>query len=232
MKIACFLYHRFTAIDMLGPITAWNFVPGVQFEVVAAKKGLVETDTGLAFNATHDFSDFSPNPDVVFAPGGAMPTFDAMLDEPLLEAVARAGANAKWVTSVCTGSLVLAAAGLLEGYRSACHWFARPYLEMFGAIPDASRVVIDRNRASGGGMTAGIDFGLHMLGQWCGEAKGRSTELILEYAPEPPFGTGRPDLPGADTTLVDAVSKGIATVMPFAVAERAAARMNARRKAA
>lgn len=230
MKVACFLYPQFTSIDMIGPITVWQFVPDVQFEFIAARKGPLTTDTGLAFVATHDYQDASSDPDVVFVPGGARPTFDALQDPALLEAVAHAGARAKWITSVCTGSLVLGAAGLLQGYRSACHWYARPWLEKFGAIPDPARVVIDRNRASGGGVTAGIDFGLRMAAEWGGEPAGRLIELILEYAPEPPFRTGRPEL--ADAATLAAAQQTVLPLMPETLADRAAQRLRDARAAA
>lgn len=229
MKIACFLYPQFTSIDMIGPITAWNFVPGVQFEFIAARTGPIATDTGLEFVATHDYQSASRDPDVVFVPGGGLPTFEALQDPALLEAIAKAGARATWVTSVCTGSLVLGAAGLLQGYRSACHWQARPWLNKFGAIPDDARVVIDRNRASGGGVTAGLDFGLRMAAEWGGESAGRLIELVMEYAPEPPFRTGRPELADADTLA--AARQIVAPLMPEALVDRAALRLRERRPA-
>lgn len=225
MKIACFLYPQFTSIDMIGPITAWHFVPGVEFEFIAAKKGPVVTDTGLAFVATHDFNDMSANPDVVFVPGGGLPTFEALQDEALLAAIARAGQQAQWVTSVCTGSLLVGAAGLLTGYRSACHWYPRAWLEKFGATPDDGRVVIDRNRASGGGVTAGLDFGLRMAAEWGGEAAGRLIELTMEYAPEPPFGCGRPEL--ADDETLGMARGMMESLMPESRVDQAAQRLKA-----
>jgi cyclohexyl-isocyanide hydratase len=222
MKIACFLYPNFTSIDLIGPITAWRFVPGVEFEFIAAAKGPMRTDTGLEFIITHDFSDFSRNPDVVFVPGGGLCSFEAMQDDALLRALALAGGQAKWVTSVCTGAMILAAAGLLDGYRSSCYWYARPYLTKFGAIPDERRVVIDRNRASGGGVTAGIDFGLRMAAEWTNEANGQLIELVMEYAPEPPFNTGRPEL--ADATTLATARKVIGPLMSEALADQAAER--------
>lgn len=224
MKIACFLYPQFTLIDMVGPITAWQFVPGVQFEFIAARKGPIATDTGLELVATHSYEEATPNPDVVFVPGGGQPTFEALQDETLLRAVARAGAQTKWVTSVCTGALVLGAAGLLRGYRSACYWYARPWLEKFGAIPDEGRVVIDRNRASGGGVTAGIDFGLRMAAEWGGEPAGKLIELVMEYAPEPPFRSGRPEL--ADAATLATARQIVSPMMSEAVLDRAARRLH------
>jgi cyclohexyl-isocyanide hydratase len=199
VKIACFLYPKFTSADLINPITVWQFVPDVQFEFIAAAKGPVATDTGLVFKASHSYADASPAPDVVFVPGGAKPTFDALADPALLDAIAHLGEKASWITSVCTGSLLLGAAGLLQGYRAACHWYPREWLTKFGATPSDDRVVIDRNRATGGGVTAGMDFALHMVGQWGGESAGRLIELMIEYAPEPPYGTGRPELADAAT---------------------------------
>ena len=199
MKIVCFMYPGFTALDLVGPVTAWGAMPDVAFEFVASAKGDVLTDSGLTLRATHDFTDFSTAPDVLLVPGGALPTFEALQDDALLDAIARAGEGAAWVTSVCTGALLLGAAGLLRGYRSASHWTARHYLDQFGALPDAARVVIDRNRASGGGVTAGIDFGLSMIRHWRGEETSKLIELVLEYAPEPPNACGRPELADAAT---------------------------------
>lgn len=230
MKIACFLYPQFTSMDMIGPVTAWQFVPGVEFEFIAARKGPIATDSGLELVATHTYADATPDPDVVFVPGGALPTLEAMQDEALLGAIARAGAKAQWITSVCTGSLLLGAAGLLRGYRSACHWHALPWLEKFGAIPDERRVVIDRNRASGGGVTAGVDFGLRMAAQWGGEPAGRLIELVIEYAPEPPFHTGRPEL--ADAATLATAREMVSPMMPEALVDRAARRLQASRVAA
>ena len=232
MKIACFLYPKFTSADLINPITVWQFVPNVQFEFIAASKGPVDTDTGLSFNASHSYADASPNPDVVFVPGGAKPTFDALSDQALLDAIARLSQNASWVTSVCTGSLVLAAAGVLNGYRAACHWYPRAWLEKFGAIPDDQRVVIDRNRATGGGVTSGMDFALRMAGKWGGEPAGKLIELMVEYAPEPPFGTGRPEL--ADEATLATARQFMAAEFSEAVIDQAAqkARSSSRGKVA
>jgi cyclohexyl-isocyanide hydratase len=123
-----------------------------------------------------------------------------MNDAETLAFVARQGAAARYVTSVCTGSLVLGAAGLLKGYKSACHWTSRDFLSAFGAIPVAERVVRDRNRMSGGGVTAGIDFGLTLLAELAGEEVAKSVQLGLEYDPQPPFQSGSPEKAGAERT--------------------------------
>ncbi|WP_420466069.1 DJ-1/PfpI family protein [Panacagrimonas sp.] len=224
MKIACFLYPNFTSADLINPVTVWQFVPGVQFEFIAAEKGPVATDTGLAFVATHSYADASPDPDVVFVPGGAKPTIDALGDAALLDAIARLSRDAKWVASVCTGSLVLGAAGLLRGYRAACHWYPRQWLTKFGATPSDDRVVIDRNRATGGGVTAGMDFALRLVAEWGGESAGRLIELIVEYAPEPPFNTGRPEL--ADEATLSAARQIMAAEFSEAAVDQAGQRLS------
>jgi len=121
-----------------------------------------------------------------------------MNDAEVLAFVAKQGAQARYVTSVCTGSLVLGAAGLLKGYRSACHWASRDLLAAFGAIPVAERVVHDRNRFSGGGVTAGIDFGLTLLAEIAGDEVAQSVQLGLEYDPQPPFQSGSPEKAGPE----------------------------------
>ena len=229
MKIACFLYPKFTSADLISPITVWQFVPDVQFEFIAAGKGPVDTDTGLSFNASHSYADASPAPDVVFVPGGGKPTFDALGDQALLDAIARLSEKATWVTSVCTGSLLLGAAGLLQGYRAACHWYPREWLKKFGATPSNDRVVIDRNRATGGGVTSGMDFALQMAGKWGGEAAGRLIELTIEYAPEPPYGTGRPEL--ADDVTLSTARQFMAAEFSEAVVDRAAQQLKQSRRA-
>ena len=161
-------------------------------------------------------------PDVFFVPGGGRGAIEALQDDELLDAIAAIGVRAGWVTSVCTGALLLGAAGLLKGYRSACYWYARHHLEKFAAIPDEARYVIDRNRVSGGGMTAGIDFALHMIGVWNGAENGRLTELLMEYAPQPPFGVGRPDL--APPQTLAAADPILEREMPCALVEQAARR--------
>jgi cyclohexyl-isocyanide hydratase len=124
---------------------------------------------------------------------------DLLGDSKALAFLADRGSRARWVCSVCTGSLLLGAAGLLRGYRAAVHWGAREVLSQFGADPSNERVCIDRNRLTGAGITSGVDFGIKVAGQWAGEDMGRLIELIMEYAPQPPYGTGRPDLADPQT---------------------------------
>src|SRR5262249_9047399 len=194
MKILSFLFPEFTALDLIGPTTISGLIPGAQFQTAAQESGPVRVDMGLEIVATHTIDNCWSDPDVIFVPGGASGAFKALQNDALLDAIARIGNRAKWVTSVCTGSLLLGAAGLLKGYRSACYWYARPHLAAFGPIPDGARVAIARNRASGGGATSGIDFALAMVAEWSGGENGRLCELLIEYAPQPPFGSGRPDI--------------------------------------
>jgi cyclohexyl-isocyanide hydratase len=119
-------------------------------------------------------------------------------DEETLDFLRRQGAQAKYVTSVCNGALVLGAAGLLHGYRSACHWMWREFLPRFGALPVAQRIVRDRNRISGGGVTAGIDFGLALAAELAGEEVAKMLQLAFEYDPQPPFDCGSPEAAGPD----------------------------------
>lgn len=222
MKILATLFPGFTAIDLIGPTNTWMFIPGVQIQIAAAKPGPVATDIGLTINATHDFGTCFQAPDVLLVPGGARGVFDALQDDGLVDTIARLGAKAGWVTSVCNGSLLLGAAGLLKGYKAGCYWYSREYLRQFGAQPVNERIVIDRNRATGGGMTAGIDFALAMMGHWGGDFSGQLTQLCMEYAPRPPYSAGLPEL--APPEVLAAAREILAKEMPNAVADATARR--------
>ena len=138
---------------------------------------------------------------MLFVPGG-FGTNDAMKDAEVIDFIARVGPKARYVTSVCSGSLVLGMAGLLDGYRAATHWACYPALEAMGAISTHERVVVDRNRYTGGGVTAGIDFGLRLLAELRGEQVAKVTQLAMEYDPEPPFITGTPETAGPELTNI------------------------------
>lgn len=156
------------------------------------------SDSGAPFRATEMLSEAADYYDVVFVPGGNG-TADAMRDPQIIDFLASRGPRARYVTSVCTGSLVLGAAGLLDGYRATTHWSMLDALPFFGAIPAEERVVIDRNRITGGGVTAGIDFGLLLLAELFDEATARYAQLLLEYDPAPPFDGGSPRTATQDT---------------------------------
>lgn len=199
MKAVALVYPGMTLLDLVGPMQAWSCLPGFEVQYVWHRPELVRTDCGLSVQATHSFEDAWTDPDVLFVGGGAKPTLDLLGDSAAIAFLTDRGSRARWVCSVCTGSLLLGAAGLLQGYRAAVYWSARDALKQFGAEPSSERICIDRNRLTGGGVTAGIDFGIAVAGHWAGESMGRVIELLLEYAPQPPYGTGRPDLADPQT---------------------------------
>ena len=199
MKTLALVYPGMTLLDVVGPLQAWSFLPGYEVQYAWHRPGAVVTDCGLGVVATNSFEDAWTNPDVLLVGGGAKPALDLLNDSAAIAFLADRGSRARWVCSVCTGSLLLGAAGLLQGYRAAVHWGARDALSQFGAEPSNERVCIDRNRLTGGGITAGVDFGVTVAGHWAGDSTGRLIELIMEYAPKPPYGTGHPDLADAQT---------------------------------
>jgi cyclohexyl-isocyanide hydratase len=199
MKVLALVYPNMTLLDLVGPVQAWSFLPGYEVQYAWHRSGPVLTDCGLRVQATNSFEDALTDPDVLFVGGGAKATLDLLGDSAAIAFLADRGSRARWVCSVCTGALLLGAAGLLRGYRAAVHWGAREALSQFGAEPSNERVCVDRNRLTGAGITAGVDFGIAVAGQWAGENMGRVIELIMEYAPQPPYGTGRPDLADAQT---------------------------------
>lgn len=202
MKVLALAYPGMTLLDLVGPLQAWSFLPDYEVQFAWHHPGAVSTDSGVSILATHSFEDAWTNPDVLVVGGGAKPTMDLLGDSTAIAFLADRGSRARWVCSVCTGSLLLGAAGLLRGYRAAVHWGAREALNQFGAELSNERVCIDRNRLTGGGITAGVDFGITVAGLWAGESTGRVIELMMEYAPQPPYGTGHPDL-ADEQTLTD-----------------------------
>ncbi|MCX7380429.1 MAG: DJ-1/PfpI family protein [Alphaproteobacteria bacterium] len=191
-RIVFLIYPGFTALDMVGPHYMLTNLMGATTKIVAASRAPVKSDTGLAFVPDATFEDITDAPDIFCVPGGTSGTLAAIEDVATLRFVKHIGGAAKIVTSVCTGSLILGAAGLLDGYRATSHWVTRPLLPIFGAIPTEGRVVRDRNRITGGGVTAGIDFGLSLVGQLRDRTYAESVQLLAEYAPEPPFDSGTP----------------------------------------
>ena len=192
-RIQMLVYPGMTLQDLVGPLQVWAAWPGAEIQFAWKSTGPVPTDSGLAVLATTSFADAWAAPDILFAPGGLLPTFELLDDEAAIGFLRSRGEQAKWVTSVCTGAVLLGAAGLLRGYRAATHWFARDSLALFGATPASERWVIARNRATGGGVTAGIDFGLALLSHVAGPELARVVQLALEYSPQPPFRSGTPE---------------------------------------
>ena len=195
LHIGFLLFPHVTQLDLTGPAQILSRVPGAQVHLVWKTRAPVPTDVGFTINPTTTFDECPPL-DVLCVPGG-FGIEQLFGDRETLAFLRRQGDSARYVTSVCNGSLVLGAAGLLAGYRSACHWMWLPLLERFGAMPVAGRIVRDRNRISGGGVTAGIDFGLALAAELAGEDAARMIQLALEYDPRPPFDAGSPQTAGS-----------------------------------
>ena len=196
IAIGILIYPNLTQLDATGPAQVLARVPGATLHMIWKTRDPIPTDAGFAIVPNTTFAD-CPQLDVICVPGGGGQVA-LMTDPETLDFLRRQAAGARYVTSVCTGSLVLGAAGLLKGYRSACHWAWRDMLADFGAIPVAERVVRDRNRISGGGVTAGIDFGLTVAAELAGEEIAKSIQLVLEYDPHPPFDSGSPEKAGPE----------------------------------
>ena len=195
IKVAMLIHDDMILLDLTGPMTA--LVPAMSdIHLVAKNRSPVRTDVGILIQPTTTFDDCPADLDVLFVPGGLTGSLAAMEDTATTTFLADRGTRAKWVTSVCTGSLVLGAAGLLRGYRATSHWYVRDLLPLMGAELVKDRVVTDRNRITGGGVTAGIDFGLVLVAHLRGEDYAKRIQLILEYDPKPPFSAGSPDTAG------------------------------------
>lgn len=191
MNISFLLFPQVTQLDLTGPAQVLSRLPDARIELVAKTLEQAPTDAGFPLLPSATF-ETAHQPDILCVPGGFGIT-GAMEDEPTLAWLQHAAESAQWVTSVCTGALVLGAAGLLRGYRATTHWASHEWLAAFGAIPVKERVVFDRNRVTGGGVTAGIDFGLALVGAVKGEDYARFVQLSLEYDPAPPFESGSPE---------------------------------------
>ena len=188
--IGFLLYPELTQLDMTGPAQVLARMPGARLHFVWKDMELIRDDCGLTFLPTATFED-CPQLDMICVPGG-YGTAAGMQDETALAWLRKQAGGARFVTSVCTGSLVLAAAGLMTGYRAGCHWAWRDLLAGFGAIPVAERVVEDRDRISGGGVTAGIDFAFRIVERLHGRDVAEMIQLALEYDPAP-LGGGTPE---------------------------------------
>ncbi|HEY1945529.1 MAG TPA: DJ-1/PfpI family protein [Bryobacteraceae bacterium] len=195
------VYNEVTQLDFTAPHQFLSMVPDINV-IVASIGGISVTSQGLSFDKLADLESIEKC-DVLCIPGG-LGCIQAMEDARFLSAVGRLANTAEYVTSVCSGSLILGAAGLLKGRRAACHWAWRNMLPAFGATPDSSRVVRDGNIITGGGVTAGIDFALTLISELCGPEIAQSVQLVLEYAPAPLFDSGRPET--APPLIRDAVS--------------------------
>ena len=202
------LYPNVTHLDFTGPHQVLSRAP--DSEVVVASMGGVDVAAeGLVFTNLSDLAAID-RCDLICVPGGLGAT-EAMLDEAFMAQIRRLGSGARYLTSVCTGSLILAAAGFLTGKRAACHWAWRELLEPFGAIIDTARVVRDGDIITGGGVTAGLDFAFTVLAEIAGDDHAQAVQLGLEYAPRPPFNAGRPEL--APPGVLEAYNRRMAPLM-------------------
>jgi transcriptional regulator GlxA family with amidase domain len=208
-----------TQLDFTGPYQVLVRTPGTEL-IVASVGGAPVDSAGLTFSNLARLEEVE-RCDVICVPGGNVS--EAMQDDVLIANIRRLALGARYITSVCTGSLILGAAGLLQGKRSACHWAYRDVLPIFGAIPDAARVVRDGNFISGGGVTAGIDFALTLAAELTDERTAQAVQLALEYAPSPPFEAGRPDIAPPDVLVQVQERYASALTLQRAVAEQIAA---------
>jgi cyclohexyl-isocyanide hydratase len=193
LEIGMLLYPGLTLLDLIGPQTVFSWYANIH--LVWKTRDLVLSDSGIAIQPSATFETCPRELDILFVPGG-MGQQAWGGDQDVLAFLADRGSRAEYVTSVCGGSIFLGAAGLLQGYKATCHWSAREALRTFGAEPVEARVVVDRNRITGGGVTAGIDFGLVLLAKLRGDEAAKLTQLAMEYAPEPPFDAGSPRTAG------------------------------------
>ena len=196
-RIVFILYPRLTQLDFTGPYEVLARMPGAETVIASKDGGTLVSEMGLAFTNLMRLADID-RADMIMIPGGPGQT-EAMQDPAFMAEVKRLGQSAEYVTSVCTGSLILAAAGLITGKRAGSHWAYRELLSMFGAIPDDARVVRDGNAITGGGVTAGIDIALNIVADLRGPAVAKMIQLALEYAPAPPFNSGRPETAEPET---------------------------------
>ncbi|GEC03064.1 glutamine amidotransferase [Streptomyces spinoverrucosus] len=191
MQIAIVLYDGFTALDAVGPYETLGRLPDAETVFVAERTGPVRNDTGnLALTADRTLTDV-PSPDIVVVPGGPGQE-SQMTNDTLLDWLRTADATTTWTTSVCTGSLILAAAGLLRGRRATSHWLTLEELKPFGVEPTQERVVFDGKYVTAAGVSSGIDMGLTLLGRIAGDEHAQAVQLMTEYDPQPPYDAGSP----------------------------------------
>ena len=202
MKIAILIFDKLTALDAIGPYEVFSRIPGAELRMVAKQAGTHRSDTGaLGISADLSIAEL-PDPDIVLVGGGEGNR--ALIDDPeFLDWLRTADETTTWTTSVCTGSLVLGAAGILDGKRATSHWAYRLRLREYGAEPVAERVVIDGKVVTAAGVSAGIDMALRLVATEYGEELARGIQLGIEYDPEPPFDSGSPEK--VDDRLVELV---------------------------
>jgi putative intracellular protease/amidase len=197
MQIAIVLFDRFTALDAVGPYQVLGSLPGAEVIFTAERPGRIGDDAGRLYLSAEAALAEVPHPDVVVVPGGPGQN-DQMEDGPLHAWLRAADETTAWTTSVCTGSLILAAAGLLTGRRATSYWLALDQLGKLGAIPVSERVVFDDKYVTAAGVSSGIDMGLALAGRIAGDETAQAIQLGIEYDPQPPYHAGAPDHAPAD----------------------------------
>ena len=225
LQIGLVIFPKVTQLDLTGPVQVFSSVPGAKLHLLWKRIEPVPSDSVLTLTPTTTFADCPPC-DVICVPGGAG-TDDMVNDAEVLTFLRQQASSATYITSVCTGSLVLGAAGLLRGYRAATHWSARDHLAAFGAIASNERVCIDRNRITGGGVTAGIDFALTLVAQLVDRKTAEAIQLRLEYNPAPPFNSGSPETAPEDVLALMNERIAPSKARRAEAVARAAARLNA-----
>lgn len=205
LQIGFLIYPGVIQLDLTGPYQVLSFPPNTQTHLVWQDLSPVESNEGLVLTPTTTFADCPPL-DVICVPGGGLGQIDVMKNNSALAFIKQQADTARYVTSVCTGSMILAAAEALNGYRATCHWAFRDQLAALGVEVVPQRVVVDRNRVTGAGVTSGIDFAFALLSLLYDEETAKVTQLMMEYSPEPPFTAGTPETAGEEvmTSLMQA----------------------------
>ncbi|HJQ70795.1 MAG TPA: DJ-1/PfpI family protein [Blastocatellia bacterium] len=208
LDVVIYLYNRMTVLDAIGPYEVLRCVPGARVRFAAKKAGLVRPDSGLQMlNAEHAIADIDAA-DVLIVPGGDMTA--EMQDKEVLDWIRRLHAKTRWTTSVCTGSLILGAAGLLKGLQATTYWNTMPYLKMFGAEPVEKRFVRQGKIITAAGVSAGIDMALSLVALEQGEEMAQTVQLLIEYDPQPPFNAGSQSK--ASPTMIERAKKILTAV--------------------
>lgn len=192
INIGFLVYPGVFQLDVMAAYQILSFPPNAKIHLIWKNITPLISNEDLIITPTTTF-DLCPQLDVICVPGGGMGQVEVMKDREILKFLQQQGSTAKYITSVCTGSMILAAANLLKGYKATCHWAVREQLAMLGVEVIPERVVIDRNRITGAGVTSGIDFGLTLVSLIWGESMAKMTQLMMEYDPQPPFNAGTPE---------------------------------------
>jgi len=204
-RVGLLLFPKITQLDLAGPYEVFSRMPGAALHLLWKDTQAIKSEWGLELRPDTTLEE-CPELDVFCVPGGAG-VFELLRDDALIDAVRTIARRSRFVTSVCTGAFLLGAAGLLAGKRATTHWASRELLRGFGAIPDESRIVVDGNLITSGGITSGIDFGLHLAAQLVGVEHAKEIQLAMEYDPAPPFASGSPRV--AEPAILARFSEGI-----------------------